>query len=377
MARRAPLIVKKAKKSRVTRSEAYLVNYKYMGDEPDQKGTLTEAQYTTSLNWYNAMMTGAEAREYLVEYLQHTDRKNMVKTLNRVKDQWINNTAAAIGRMHVRGMEMPPEAMKFLESKITFMCSRELVEEPKDKGNVISIQDRMREKTADIIGDIEQLIDSGEKFSLYDWLKGKAIPASYSNAIIAYYGPWLSELIEAYETVLVDDNDDDQLIDAYRHMTKKQIGERVKFMHNLIEDASRYGNVTKKMRAPRKPRAVSTEKKLKHFKFQKESNDYKIASINPDKIFGAKELWTFNTKYKIVTVFRAIDRGGLQINRSSITGYDEATSISKGTGRKPEIVLDKFAKSSIIVLGKMITALKTDKALQVRINENTILLKVV
>ena len=371
MARRAPLIVKKAKKTRVTRSEAYLVNYKYMGDEPDQKGTLTEAQYTTSLNWYNAMMTGAEAREYLVEYLQHTDRKNMVKTLNRVKDQWINNTAAAIARMHVRGMEMPPEAMKFLENKIVFMCSRELIEEPKDKGNVISIQDRMREKTADIIGDIEKLIDSGEKFSLYDWLKGRAIPASYSTAIIAYYGPWLNELIEAYE------GDDEQLNDAYRHMTKKQIGERVKFMHNLIEDASRYGNVTKKMRAPRKPRAVSTEKKLKYFKFQKESNDYKIASINPDKIFGAKELWTFNTKYKIITVFRAIDRGGLQINRSSITGYDEATSISKGTGRKPEIVLDKFAKSSIIVLGKMITALKTDKALQVRINENTILLKVV
>jgi hypothetical protein len=377
MARRAPLIVKKTKKSRVTRSEAYLVNYKYMGDEPDQKGTLTEAQYTTSLNWYNAMMTGAEAREYLLEYLHHTDRKNMAKILNRVKDQWINNTAAAIGRMHVRGMEMPPEAMKFLESKITSMCSRELIEEPKDKGNVISIQERMREKTADIIGDIEQMIDSGAKFSLYDWLKGKAIPASYSTAIIAYYGPWLNELIEAYETVLVDDNDDDQLIDAYRYMTKKQIGERVKFMHNLIEDASRYGNVTKKMRAPRKPRAVSTEKKLKYFKFQKESNDYKIASINPDKIFGAKELWTFNTKYKIITVFRAIDRGGLQINRSSITGYDEATSISKGTGRKPEIVLDKFAKSSIIVLGKMITALKTDKALQVRINENTILLKVV
>jgi hypothetical protein len=145
----------------------------------------------------------------------------------------------------------------------------------------------------------------------------------------------------------------------------------------MIDDVQRYGNVTKKVRKPSKPRTISMDKKLKNFKYQKENNDYKIASINPEKIIGAQELWTFNTKYKIVTVFRAIDRGGLQVKGTSIINYDEKTSISKGTGRKPEIVLDKIQNSGKIVLRKLMEELKADKALQARINENTVLMKVV
>jgi hypothetical protein len=145
----------------------------------------------------------------------------------------------------------------------------------------------------------------------------------------------------------------------------------------MIDDIQRYGNVTKKVRKPSKPRTISMEKKLKSLKYQKENNDYKIASINPEKIIGAQELWTFNTKYKIVTVFRAIDRGGLQVKGTSIINYDEKTSMSKGTGRKPEIVLDKIQSSGKIVLRKLMEGLKADKALQARINENTVLMKVI
>jgi hypothetical protein len=180
----------------------------------------------------------------------------------------------------------------------------------------------------------------------------------------------LEELIEAME------GSDPQLKEAYSHMTKTMLKNRVVFFGNLIEDAERYGNVTKKTRAPRKPRTISVEKVLKNFKYQKEDNTYKIASINPEKIIGAQELWCFNTKYKIVTVFRALDRGGLKVKGTSIISYDEATSSSKGCGRKPEIVLDKLRNGGKIVLRKVMEELKTDKPLQFRINENTILMKV-
>ena len=134
--------------------------------------------------------------------------------------------------------------------------------------------------------------------------------------------------------------------------------------------------MTKKTRAPRKPRPVSVEKKLKSFKYQKEDNTFKIASINPEKVIGAQELWTFNTKYKIVTVFRAIDRGGLQVKGTSIIGYDEKNSASKGCGRKPEEILSKLQNGGKIILRKLMDELKTDKPLQYRINENTILVRV-
>ena len=55
MARRAALIAKKTKTPRVSRSEAYLINRKYMGDEPEFLGALTEGEMTIAYNWYNAM----------------------------------------------------------------------------------------------------------------------------------------------------------------------------------------------------------------------------------------------------------------------------------------------------------------------------------
>jgi hypothetical protein len=230
----------------------------------------------------------------------------------------------------------------------------------------------MRDRQNDIIGDIEELIDSGETFSLYDWLKAKEIPAAYCPAIANYYAPILDELLGALEGL------DHQVKEGYSYLTKKQLKDRVEFFNKIIEDAERYGNVTKKTRAPRKPRAISMEKKLKNFKYQKEDNTFKIASINPEKLIGCQELWTFNTKYKIVTVLRALDTTGLQVKGTSIIGYDEANSLSKGIGRGPmaTVILDKIPKTGKLALKKMIQELKYEKPLQHRINENTILLKI-
>jgi hypothetical protein len=293
-----------------------------------------------------------------------------LKRFRAVPDEWVNHTCGAIARLISRGYEVPPHSKKFLEETFAYTLTKAKVQAESSIPKA-SIQDRMREKQSDIIGDIEELIDKGDKFSLYEWLKGKQIPAAYCPAIVAYYAPWLDELLEALE------GSDDQLKEAYNHMSKKQLKDRIEFFNTLITDAERYGNVTKKTRAPRKPRTISVEKKLKNFKFQKEDNTYKIASINPEKVIGAQELWCFNTKYKVVTVFRAIDRGGLQIKGTSIINYDEKTSSSKGTGRKPEIVLDKLRNGGKMVLKKLMEELKTDKPLQFRINENTVLMKVV
>jgi len=371
MARRPALIAKKAKKPRVTRNEQYLVNFKYLGDEPKLSDDYTQAEYIFALNWYGNMCTVGEAREYLKDYLISVNRHKDISQLNKVSDTWIPTTAAWIARIICRGTKVRDDANAFLQKKLTETFARKKEEKVEAPTNVVSIQERMRERQSEIIGDIEQLIDSGEQFSLYDWLKAKEIPATYCSAIIMHYSPWLQELIEASE------NSDEQLKEAYRHLTKKQLKDRIVFMSKLLEDAEKYSNVTKKTRAPRKPRAVSVEKRLKHFRYQKEDNNFKIASINPEKIIGAQELWTFNTKYKVVTVFRAIDRGGLQINRSSITNYDEKTSFSKGTGRQPEKALDFLRNGGKIVLKKMMDGLKTDKPLQARINENTILMRVV
>jgi hypothetical protein len=362
----------KKKKTRVTKNEAYLVNFKYMGDEPEFKAPLSNTDYSRALNWYNAMATISEAREYIVDYLKANDRKDDVKKFNRVPDTWVSTTVAWVCRMVSRGYLLPGDPIGYITRELDnmFAKAKDVDDTPKDKAKT-SIQDRMREKIMDIIGEVEAVIDSGEEFSMYDWLKTNQTPPYAVGYIAQYYANWLTELIEAYE------KPDDQLKEAYAYLTKKELKNRIVFFHKLIEDAEKYAGVAKKTRAPRKPRPVSKEKLLKNFKYQKESNEYKIASINPDKIIGAQELWCFNTKYKTVTVFRALDRGGLKVKGSAITGYDEKTSTTKGAGRKPEPVIDKIQNGGKIVLKKLMDELKTDKALQYRINENTILMKVV
>lgn len=362
----------KVKKQRITRSEAYLVNLKYMGDEPELRGQLTDLQFGKALNWYNAMCSTSEYKEYTRDYLKSIKRDREAKQVMRVPDQHFPSTIGSISRLLSRGCILSDNTISFFESKLKEALSRIVeVEKPETAVEKVSIQDRMRERASDIIGDIEEMIDSGVEFSLYDHLQKNQIPAMYATKIIDHYRPWLEELCETYEGKC------DQLKEAYKHLTKKQLEARVLFINSLIEDAERYGDVTKKLRAPRKPRAVSAEKKLKNFIYMKESNEYKIASISPDKVLGAQELWTFNTKYKLLTVFRARGPAGLDVKRTTIIGYDESTTMTKRCGRKPEYFVDKVLNGGKLVLRKLMDEAKGDAPLAARINEHTILLKVV
>lgn len=369
MARRAALIAKKVKKPRTSRSEAYLINRKYMGDEPEFLGAMTEGEMALAYNWYNTMADKSDIKEYTETWLKNQNRLVELKKFRAVPDEWVNHTCGAIARMISKGYQVPAHSKKFLEETFAYTLTKAKVQAESTTPK-ISVQERMRERQNDIIGDIEELIDAGETFSLYDWLKANEIPAAYYPAIVAHYSPVLDELLEALEGKCP------QLKEAYSHYTKKQLRDRIEFYNKIIEDAERYGNVTKKTRAPRKPRAVSVEKKLKNLKYQKEDNTFKIASVNPEKIIGCQELWTFNTKNKVLTVFRAIDRGGLQVKGTSIINYNEDTSISKRTGRKPEEYIKKVQEAGKITLRKLMDELKNDAPFAYRINENTILLKI-
>lgn len=375
MARRPALIKRKPKTIRVSRSEQYIVNRKYLGDEPLMVEGISLNQCFT---WYNYMCNANDARDYLKEYFKNTGKPELAKKLSRISDTDIPLTAAWIARMISRGHKPEGTTMQFFSSKILNMWDK-IKEEPKqDSAETpkVSIQDRMRERMHDILGEIEGLIDDymykNEEFSLYEWLQANNIPAAYATSIISKFSPVLDELLEAYE------GKDEQLKEGYRHLKKADLKKIITFYNTLIEDAERYSSNTKKVRTARKPRTISVEKKIKNLKFQKEDATLKIVSISPEKVIGAMELWTYNTKYKVFTRLVAIDRGGLQVKGTSITNYDENSSISRSVGRKePTEILKRVLEGGKLVLRKVLDELKTEKPLAYRINENTILLRVV
>ena len=77
------MILRKQKKSKITRSETYVINAKYIGDEPeyDLSTPLTQKQYGDAFNWYNYMCTVSDAREYIQDYLSFLERKEDVASL--------------------------------------------------------------------------------------------------------------------------------------------------------------------------------------------------------------------------------------------------------------------------------------------------------
>ena len=102
----------------------------------------------------------------------------------------------------------------------------------------------------------------------------------------------------------------------------------------------------------------------------------KLVSINPVDIIGAKELWVFNTKTRKLGRYIAEEYKDLGVKGTSITGYNETTSIQK-TLRKPEEKLKEFKAAGKVQLRKFLDEINaTDTMMNGRLNEETILLRI-
>lgn len=372
MARRPPVIKKKIKKIRIGKTEAYMTNLKFLGPEPKFTKPLTRMEYAESLTWYNYMCTAQDAREYLQQFFTQMDRKDDLQKLQTVIDNFMPLTAAWIARMMMNGCDLPESAYSFFEERIeeAFNIAEKYEEENKPAFKPV-VRDRVREKQSDLIGEIEELLDLEVEFSLYDWLKMSQVPTSYVPAIIVKFTPVLAEMIEALE------GNDPQLVEAYSFLTKEELEDKIIFYSNLLEEAENYAQVEKKVRAPRKTKPVPPEKQIRNLKYQKTDTHFNISSVKPEKIVGAQELWTFNTRYKTLTVLRAANEKGLQVKGTSILNYDDKTSMSRKTGRKAEDIVKRIMTGTRAANRKLIEELKTVTQIAYRINENTILMKVV
>ena len=359
----------KKKVERKTKSENYLVNWKYLGEEPSFKGPISKVDLIRSFNWYNVMTEENEVRQYIADYLKEAKHEILIKRINTIPFMHLPLSSAWIFRLHMRGVEIDEEMLGQAMLKLLNSLEHEKVvreeKKPVDKPN---IQDRIRERGYDIIGDVEELLDKGEKFNMYEWLQKNEIPAMYATKITDYYQP----LMDEYLSVLNGDKE------GYEHYTKKQMLEKQQNLSDLLSDCRRFAGNVKKARAPRKKKAPTTEKLLKNFTYLKAFNEYKLQSIDPATIIGAQELWTFDSKSNKLTVFRARGHAGLTIKRTAIDGYDVDQSLTKKIGRNTEETLKKVLSGGKIILRKLMDEINVQPTnFTDRINSSTVLCKVV
>lgn len=377
MAARRGVIKHKQKIVRKTRSENYLTNLKFMGEEPTYEEELIDGQYANSLNWYNYMCDTSDAREYMTEYLIEYNRNQDAEKLGALHDNWVPLTACWTARMVNLGYMLPTDPFEFIDKKLD-ESFRYLPDPEKDAKKVkkTSSIDKDKAKLSEAIGEIERLVDVDPNFRLFDWLVSNDVPKAFVSSIVERYIGWLDELCE------MTDCDDLQLIEAYGHMTDEEVLARIDFFNTLIEDGETYAGAKserkKKVPEVKKSKPLTPEKVIKNLKFKREDLETGVKSIDPKRILGAGELYIFNTKYNTITYFKAMTATGLTVVGGSISGFDESVSKTKKTGRKTVDYVKQIVDQGKVPARKAFEDIdgSVQKDIQHRVGEHTALLKV-
>lgn len=256
--------------------------------------------------------------------------------------------------------------MPYLKKKLEELAKNPVAVVKEEKKE--SFQKIKKDPVNDWIADLEELVDDQTKIDFYSFAINKNINAGQAKRIIARYTPEYEELQEALL------GKDPQLKEAYAHLTKKKLKDRIAFFKDLIEDFEKLVNNKKTVRAPRKPKVKSAAQLVKDIKYLKNSSEFKIESLNPEKILGASELWTYNTKYKKLTRFIAAE-GGFSIKGTTLQNVDFEKS-EKRTLRKPAEQLTELGKVGKVKLKRFMEQLTTrPKVPNGRINGDTLLVR--
>ena len=364
-----------AKKSTVNKS----IDKVYAGSEPILAAILDskDPEYGKALNWYNYVYSVDEGQPWLIQWMKlNSYPKDKIDIIKKSPAWAHGGTPCWIAKMALNGTKLHQGGIDFIDRKIDEAITRfnrvktdeEVKAEQKQTTNVISIQDRTKAKMDQILSFAEvEVVDGymdGAGLSMYQFLQKYSANPATANHLRAFY-------IRCHEEIF---SGDEQVKESYGKNLKKW----QTFWQTLIDDIDRYVGNKKvvKVRKPREVKAKPIAKLIEKLKFQKEDPTLKLVSALPQEIIGAKELWTYNTKDRKLTVFYATGPAGLSVKGTAIIGFDIEKSETKRL-RKPEGPVGEVLKAGKVAIRKIMPELTTvGSKPNGRINTDTILLRV-
>jgi len=361
---------------------------KYVGDEPqwDKDKTYGRIDIMRALNWYNYLYNADDAKNFMVQMLNSMPkRKELAKKLKTQKKLPIATTYGWLSRAVFVGYPATFTEQKRLAKAIreveTFLnAQKEEVVVVKATGPEVykpTIQDYLREKTSETIGELEGRVDdfmasSDNKANAFALLKERNTPQAQTGKIIEWANHRVAEFKE------VQEGKDKELVEAYSNFTKTKVKAIIKFFESVVADCESYVTTKKAVKKPRIAKAKSADKIVAKVKYLKSDTTLKVTSINPQMILGASEVWVFNIKTRKLGRYVADSTTGpLGIKGTSITCFDEANSIAK-TLRKPAEKLKELLDAGKIQIKKFMAGISAvDIKLTGRLNEDTLIVKVI
>ena len=278
-------------------------------------------------------------------------------------------------------------------------------EEEKKNANVYvpTIQERLMEQARMQSEDIDEWLEGWiqdpktfdpKGFDFKKHFSDKGVTQAHARKLKAFYDDVLDDydalerMPTAGQLKKMSEHDADQwaqLKEGYSHLTKSDIKMFRTAIEGLLSALDFVIDTAKATRKPRKAKPKSATKLVEKLKYLKVDSKYQLASIAPDQIVGASELWVFNVKTRKLGKYVASnidpkgmgrDGSGLSVKGTTIIGFDESQSIQK-TLRKPEAQLKEFKGAGKVALRKFLDDIPTtDTKLNGRCNPDTVLLKV-
>ena len=355
---------------------------KYTGPEPEwdteRALRMTDEEFDhhlrRSFRYYNYFYNQKEVKKYVVEWMKTAGGydRDQARDFERSSDRWLSMTACSLVMANRKGMPLKDAHIKFIRSNIErclYEDRERLLTEPQEtkkanaEGYRPTIQDRLNEKTGELIGDIEGVFDQvirGERadFRPYDYLTANKVPQSQLSKYETVYVSRKQELEQAQT------KSDSQLTEGYRHYRAADYRRIIAWIDEFLAAVEQYRGVKKATKKAKVRKAPSKEKQVSKVKYAKEDKVLKIVSINPADIIGANELWVYNAKTRKLGKYVAGSFQTLGIKGTSIVGFDENLSVAK-TLRKPEEQLKEFARAGKVQLR---TFIKDIRAVEVKLN---------
>ena len=149
------------------------------------------------------------------------------------------------------------------------------------------------------------------------------------------------------------------------------------FIKKIIDHLDESAAAQVSVRKPRKKKEKPAHMLVAKMKYKVEDKDLNITSVQPKDIIHASQLWVYNCKYRNLSVYTALGPSGLSVRGTTIIGYDQDVSVTKKL-RKPEQVLPIVLNEGKVGLRKVMSTIKTaEQKANGRINEESILLRII
>lgn len=341
----------------------------------DYQGSLAKA-----LNYYNVEADSKKKRKYAETYA----KKNLGIDVSSAPD-YLLNTIGAMCRLIDRNEPISDFDIARTNEGLSSIASGKIVVKSSvtEKINEAAANAKPK-KTAEqiaedlaspIIEDIEYAIDDlilkeaagGSDFNT----KSFSIKNAKAAKIVTEY---VEQRLSSFEEVR--DSSDSQIKEAYAHISKRKFNHLVTLFNDIltrIKQSVATSKVTKKPRTKKEKPAYILVNKMK---YKKDSPELNIVSLDPKDIIGATEVVVFNTKYRRISVIRALAGNTLSVKGTTIVNFDPTTTICK-TLRKPEEQLKLFYKSSKRNVKVAFDAVKSvDRLANTRMSEDMLIVSI-